>query len=276
MGVMLKSHVTTRSFLISLFGTVSLLLISLIPLAGATERQEDYRLGGGDVIRISVYEYPDLTTEIRISETGKISFPLVGEFTIAQLTVVEAERLIAKKLDEGGFIQQAQVTLLVEQFKSREMSVLGMVNKPGKYPLEKNINLLDALALAGGIASNLASDSALLLRENGEKITIDLYALLNGDTQQNHLLQAGDAFVIPKAPQFYIYGEVQRPGIYKLERNMTVTQAISAGGGLTPRGSERRPIIKRKNVEGREEELSVNGSEPVQVDDVLYIRESWF
>jgi polysaccharide export outer membrane protein len=115
------------------------------------------------------------------------------------------------------------------------------------------------------------------LHSNGSKVTIDLHALLAGDRTQNHAVTNGDVIVVPRAPMFYIYGEVQRPGSYKLEKNMSIAQAISAGGGLTAKGSESwpGPIVKRRDAEGKEQEIDVEGFSLLQADDVLYIKESW-
>lgn len=253
-----------------------LLCLVLLPRAYGAEAGEDYRLGAGDIIKVSVYEYPDLTTEMRVGEGGTISFPLIGEVQVVGLTPIEAERLIRQKLTDGGFIQQPNVTVLVEQFKSQEVRVLGVVNKPGTYPLEKPSTVLDALALAGGLMPGLAGDSASLVRDGGEKIAVDLYALLEGDLSHNHPIKTGDTLIVPKAPQFYIYGEVLRPGIYKLEHGMTMSRAISTGGGLTPKGTEWWPVVKRRSPDGKEEEIDVEGDDLLQADDVVYIRESWF
>lgn len=265
------------------------LLMTVATLAWSAEPAEDARLGAGDLVKISVYGYPDLTTETRVSETGNISFPLAGMIKVKGLSVHEAERVIGQLLAEGGFIELPQVTLLVEQFLSQEVSVLGFVNKPGRIPLDKPSRLLDVLASAGGLATasgsgtaggsgtaTTAAETATLIRKGGDKVEVDLRALFEGDMSLNHEVHGGDAIYVPGAPPFYVYGEVQHPGVYKLVRNMTVTQAISAAGGLTPKGTEWRPIVKRKNAQGGEDEISVIGSDQLRADDVLYIRESWF
>jgi polysaccharide export outer membrane protein len=135
---------------------------------------------------------------------------------------------------------------------------------------------MDLLAEAGGVVNSIAADEATLLRADGSKRTIDLFALFEGDLAQNPAVAAGDTIYVPRAAQFYVYGEVQRPGTYRLERNMTVSQAISAGGGLTPRGTERRATVKRRNEQGKEERIGVKGSDLLQPDDVLVIKESLF
>ena len=115
-----------------------------------------------------------------------------------------------------------------------------------------------------------------MTRRDGKVLKIDLGALFAGDSRQNVLVAAGDTIFVPRAPQFYVYGEVQKAGVYQLQNHMTVAQAISAGGGLTSRGSQRRIILKRRNDQGREYETSIKTSEMLQPDDVLFVKESIF
>lgn len=261
-----------------LLTAIVLLGFGVIKIVWSAELNQDYRLGSGDVIKISVYEYPDLTTEMRVSETGNVSFPLIGEVILGGKAVGEAERLIAQRLNDGGFINKPQVTIVVVQFVSQKINVLGLVNKPGSYSLEEASHVIDLLAQAGGVTVPSAADFATLLHSDGTKVNIDLNALLAGEAAQNHVVSNGDVIFVPRAPMFYIYGEVQRPGSYKLEKNMSVTQAISTGGGLTPKGTDGwpGPIVKRRDAEGKEQKIDVEGSTLLRVDDVLYINESWF
>lgn len=265
--------INIKTFLIALV----LLGLGVVKTTSAVELSQDYRLGSGDVIKISVYEYPDLTTEMRLSETGNVSFPLIGEVNLNGKAVGEAEHLIVKRLNDGGFVKSPQVTIVVVQFVSQKINVLGFVNRPGKYSLEQTSNIIDLLALAGGVMVPSAADVATLLHHNGTKVTVDLSALLTGDGAQNHVVTNGDVIYVPRAPMFYIYGEVQRPGFYKLEKNLSVTQAIALGSGLTPKGAEHwpGPVIKRRNAEGKEQVIEVDGSTLLQADDVLYLKESW-
>lgn len=236
----------------------------------------DYRIGPGDVIKVNVFGHPDLGNELRVSQAGFISFPLIGEVKVAGLATGEAERQIAGRLESGGFLRQPQISVLVSQFESQKIAVMGQVIKPGQYPLERSSRVLEFLAAAGGVDNATAGDQAVLLRRDGQRVPVDLHLLFEGDAAQNFALDAGDTIYVPRAPQFYIYGEVQKPGVYRLERNMTVSQAITAGGGLTVRGTERRPLVKRRGDDGKERELVVGGSDLLQRDDVLYIKESWF
>jgi polysaccharide biosynthesis/export protein len=184
---------------------------------------------------------------------------------------------VAHALESGGFVRQAQVSILIEDYQSQRFSVLGQVAKPGQYPLVTKTNVMGALAAAGGTVNLIAADEATLLRGDGTHVGVDLISLFEGDARQNLTIGAGDTLYVPKAAQFYIYGEVQHPGAYRLERGMTVSQAISAGGGLTARGTDRRVVAKRREYKaGKEKEVPLDDADLVQPDDVLRVREKLF
>ena len=182
-------------------------------------------------------------------------------------------------LEAGGFLKNAQVNMVVLQFASQQISILGNVLKPGRYPLEQRINLVEALALAGGINPAGADTVTVLARKGGNlaRHEIDVDALLRGgDASSNLELAAGDVLYVPRAPMFYVYGEVQRPGAFRLERNMMVVQALATGGGLTMRGTERGLRIKRRNADGMLEIIEAGANDLLRAEDVLVVRESLF
>lgn len=251
-------------------------LVACAIVATAWGATEDYRLGSGDLLRINVFGYPDMAADVRVDESGSVRYALVGALPVRGLATRDVEATLAKRLTDGGFIRDAQVSVLVVDYRSQKVAVLGQVAKPGQYPLTKPSTVLDLLAEAGGAINMVAADEANLLHADGSKSRVDLYALFNGDHEQNAFVSGGDTIYVPRAAQFYVYGEVQRPGTYRLERQMTVSQAISAGGGLSQRGTERRAIVKRRDARGREVHVSVRGSDLLQPDDVLLIKESMF
>ena len=253
---------------------LGLLVLALGSVAG--QAASDYRLGAGDLLKISTFGYNDLAAEVRVSESGNITFPLIGQVQVEGLSTRDAESLIAEKLQAGAFITKAQVSVLIVEYQSQKVSVMGQVIKPGQYFLDGSTRILDLLAKAGGVADETAADRAILLRHNGQSQVIDLEALFSGDASQNPLVATGDTINVPRAPRFYIYGEVQKPGAYRLDRNMTLSRAISAGGGLTARGSERRAVVKRRDKSGRELTTSIESADPIREDDVLYVKESLF
>jgi polysaccharide export outer membrane protein len=336
---------------------MALLLGVWIQMASAEDA--NYLLGPGDVLKIDVYSNPDLALETRVTESGLINFPLVGEVQVGGITSFAAEKKIAELLKRGGFIKEPQVNILVTQFQSKLISVLGSVNKPGRYPLDRSTNLADLLALSGGVSSD-GSDMITVINKSG-KTQYDLrniigkgdnlqnVALVGGETvyvhardiavlgQVNHPgkysigvgvrtvadflsaaggisstgsdiaivttlrngafnrheididslfrtgnnsanleLESGDSIYVPRMPMAYIYGEVQKPGSFRIERNMAVVQALALGGGPTVRGTQRNIQLYRRNVEDVMVKIPVNLTDPVQQDDVLYVQESLF
>ncbi len=248
---------------------------------GAIAQQgRGYVLGPGDVVKITVFQNPDMTTEARISEEGKITFPLIGQVEIGGVTPAAAEARIAGRLNAGGFVLNPQVNMVVSQFRSRMVSVLGQVGKPGRYPIEeRSATIADMLATAGGVLPT-GGEEVVVVRKKGdqeEKIVVDLDAgLTSGNLVPNVELENDDTLYVPRAPVFYIYGEVGKPGQYRLERGTTVMQAISAGGGISVRGSDKRIRINRTEPDGKIKTIDVSLSEPVQRNDVIYVRESIF
>ncbi|WP_306391142.1 polysaccharide biosynthesis/export family protein [Telluria beijingensis] len=141
-------------------GAAFMLGISMgIGAAGAAE----VLLGAGDVVKLSVYGSPDLSIETRVSESGHITFPLLGQVAVGGLSVAAAERKIAGQLEKGGYLKRAQVNMLVTTLASQQVSVLGHVNRPGRYPVEGRRKVLDMLALAGGIHGDGGDMISLLL-----------------------------------------------------------------------------------------------------------------
>jgi len=248
-------------------------------LSAAGAGAADLALGRGDVLKITVFGSPELSLDTKVAESGKISYPLLGEISVEGLAPAEAERKIAKALETGGFVRRPQVNIFVTAFQSQQISVLGLVNRPGRYPVDGHRTLIDMLALAGGIGTD-GSDSIFLIRTRNGKTTkdvIDLPDMMHSaDLQSNVDLQGGDIVYVERVPHFYIYGEVQRPGVYRLEKNMTVIQALSAGGGLNPRGTERGVRIKRMNTQGKLEVVSVSHGDVLLPGDVVYVQESLF
>ncbi len=239
----------------------------------------EYVLATGDLVRVTVYDHPDLSTETRVNEQGSILFPLVGEVPVMGKTASDASGRIAKALAAGGFIRSPQVNLVVVEFKGQEVSVLGQVNRPGKFPLQKASRLVEVLALAGGVTANGADSLILVSNQDGKSTrkVIDLLALFKDGAQElNVPISNDDILFVPREPRYYIYGEVQRPGAFRLEKNMSLVQALSVGGGLTARGTQKGIKIMRRNAEGEMQEIDARLADLLQTDDVIFVKESLF
>lgn len=256
------------SWLIPIF-----LLISIKP-AGATGL-----IGAGDLLSISVYGHEDLKTETRVGDEGRIHFPLIGVVSAGGKSSMELEEELAVRLIRDGFIHDAQVSVAVTEHLSQQVSLLGQVNKPGRYPLEANTSAIDLIAMAGGI-NDLGDEIVVHTRNAGGKLqkqVINLKDILDASEQAASIqLQSGDVLFVPKAPVFYVYGEVLKPGGYRLQTDTSIVQALSLGGGLTPRGSESQITIKRRDPSGKLMEIDAEASDTVLKDDVVHVGERWF
>ncbi len=259
-------------------------LLSMVLMAAGLAHaapQADYVLGAGDVIRVTVFQNPDLTLDARISEGGVISYPLLGTVKLGGLSVGDAEKKLADGLRTGNFLKQPQVSILVSQVKGNLVSVLGLVNRPGRYPLESgSTRLSDVLAQAGGIVAVQGSDIVVVSgKRNGKafrkEIDFPLVFAASGTTE-DFLLENSDAIWVDRAPYVYIYGEVLRGGALRLERDMTLLQALASVGGLTQRGTDKGIRVHRRDASGTVQILQPGLNDKLKVNDVIYVKESLF
>jgi polysaccharide export outer membrane protein len=263
------------------FCSVSPLTQAQAPAASsAAPAANEYKLGSGDVIRINVYQNPDLTLETRVTEAGIITYPLLGAIRIGGLGVTAAEKSIGDGLRNGNFVKQPQVTIVVLQVRGNQASVLGQVNRPGRFPIEvADMRLTDLLATAGGTSVTGADRVVLSGTRNGAayRTEVDLPTLFGpGGRDQDVVVQNGDTLWVDRQPLIFIYGEVQRPGSTRLERGMTVMQALATGGGLNLRGTERGIRVHRKGADGKVQVLQPKMDDTLLEGDVVFVQESLF
>jgi polysaccharide biosynthesis/export protein len=268
------------------FAALAVSFVWVILLTGATAVRaqaptlQEYHVGPGDILKISVFKSPDLSLEVRVSETGTISYPLIGSVQLNDLTLPAAEHKIAQLLRDGGFVVNPQVSILLTQAFGNQVSVLGDVNKPGRYPLDAaGGHLSGVLATAGGVLPTGGNVAIVTGLRNGKPFRRDIdfvKASLEGNTAEDILLAGGDTVYVNRQPVFYIYGEVQKPGQYRLERDMTVMQALAVGGGITTKGTRRGIALHRRDAHGKVNEIDVKLDDDVKDADVIYVKESLF
>src|ERR1700682_2604154 len=258
----------------------ALLCLVVIAVSDNSCAQSRAILGPGDSVRVTVFQNPDLATEARISERGTLAFPLIGEVALGGLTPSDAAARIAEHLARGKFVVNPQVSVNVVEVRSRQVSILGQVARPGRYALDAvRTSLTDALALAGGVNATGDDNITLMVHRDGKPRTLEINVpaiFRTGDLSQDIELEPGDTIFVPRAPTFYIYGEVQRAGAYRLEPAMTVMQALSVGGGVTPRGTERGVKVNRRIGDEAVRKLEVTLNDRVQAGDVIYVAERLF
>lgn len=237
-------------------------------------------LGPGDSVTMHVFGQPDMDTVLGVADDGSIRVPLAGAIPVGGLSPESAARRVEKAFKDGGFFIDPHVTLTVTQSLSQRVSVLGEVKTPGRYPVDAKTTIIDLLAQAGG-ETEFASDTVYVLRPDAtgtvKRYPVSVKGLVgSGPLTPTQLLRAGDSVYVPRAEQFFILGEVQKPAMYKLEPNLTVIQAISVAGGVTPKGSDRRVEIKRVGKNGEQVVVKAHANDLVQPDDVIRVKESIF
>jgi polysaccharide export outer membrane protein len=255
-------------------------VVSILLFAASGSYAQEYQLGAGDSIRITAYNNPDLTTEAQIAEDGSIPFPLLGRVVLGGLTKAAAEQHLSKLLTDGGFLREPAINLAVTEYRSQQVSILGAVARPGKYPISTATTALDIIAQAGGILDTGSSSIRLVQRDkSGQSVQRDIdldQMVAAGDTSIDLTVRNGDVIFVAAQPVFYIYGEVQKPGAYPLQRDMTIRQAIATGGGLTVRGTERGLRVSRRNGSGKTEVYRAKLTDSLVAGDVVQVKESLF
>ena len=246
---------------------VMVFLLSALALPGLAQTPD--KLGAGDVVHVTVFQQPDLTTDARVNEQGAISMPLIGAIKVGGQTTSEAAQAISEALKEGKFLKAPQVAVALTTVRSRQVSMLGLIVRPGRYPLEEaHTRLPDLIAAAGGIAAG--GDETITVIRDGKAQKVNALA-------KDFELKGGDTIYVSSAPVFYIYGEVMHAGAYPVKAGMSVMQAISLGGGITPRGSESRIKLRRPTADGKGTmEFDVSPITQVLPNDVIVIKEALF
>jgi len=268
-----------------MFRTLSVLALILFTLSPGTSQGQDYVIGENDVLRVTVYDHPDLTSLVRVSANGTIMFPLIGRVSVADLSVDGVEKRLRDLLADG-YIVNPIVSVFIEDYRSRKVTILGEVAKPGLYELTGDSTLLEIISKAGGLTPG-AGERAVIKRalpnaKGGETsdesgtIAIDMNRLVEeGDNTLNLSVDDGDSIYIPRAGNFFVTGEVERPGSYKYEEGLTVLKAITTASGFTSKAARGKVRLIRR-VDGVDTTVRVNMDDPVRPDDVLDVPTSFF
>lgn len=264
----------------TLFFAISLFLYCIHPLAAFGQ---EYIIGESDLLHITVYDNPDLTTDARVTGEGMITFPLIGELQVGGLTTAEAQKKIAELLQKG-FIKKPQVSVFIAEYKSKKVTALGEFNKPGLVELKGNATLMEVISNAGGVTTN-AGDVIVIQRQvlkpgtdtkKEVTITIDLTKLLEGaKITENLNVVDGDSIYVPRAAFVYVTGEVRTPGAYKITKGLTVLRSITLAGGFTEKAWKGRTNIIRKEGTG-EKNIDAKMEDLVKPDDVVVVPQSFF
>jgi polysaccharide export outer membrane protein len=263
--------------------------LAIASLARLPEQFVDYKIGPSDVLEIGVFQWElaeeTKTLPARVSQEGTISLPLIGDLEVKEKTVREVRSMIEDKLRAGDFIKNPRVSVVISEFRSKRIAVVGSVRDPGTYTLRTNVTqLVDILSLAGGLADTAGAYLQVVRTREGQSekqtITIDLVDLLEkGDLTLNMVLSDGDVVNVPAAPRFYVHGFVRAPGAFELKRETTVLEAIALAGGLDrPNASPGHAVLRRgdEDVPLDLDDIAA-GKDPnvyLQANDVLEVRQT--
>ncbi len=239
-------------------------VINTTLLNSAETGTSTYKIGAKDLITINVFDVPELNITVRVGEDGTIALPLLGNIEIEGLTRAGVEKKLATLLEEK-YLKNAQVTVFIKEYQSKRVSIIGAVEKTGKYELLGEMTLLELISTAGGLKGDAAKNIIIMRKlKNGDGISLKINLddlMLKGDPKLNIPLKAGDIVNIPavRFMNIYIFGEVSKPGHLKMikDDNNTLLKAIAQAGGFTPRARKGSILIKRK-VEGKERKIRIN------------------
>jgi polysaccharide export outer membrane protein len=248
---------------------------------------QDYRIGPGDILRVTVYGHDDLTQTVVVQPNGSFVFPLIGPVAAAPATPAEVEGKVTKLLAKG-LIRDPKVTVVVQEYRSKVVFVVGEVTRPGSYPLAGRTNVVEILARAGPLSPNAGSDVIVVrprarvdrpvlpdAAQQAEVLRVDMRAVRAGRLDQNLLLQPNDTVFVPEATRFFVSGEVRNPGAFPFNAGLTVRQAVSLAGGFTEDASTKSPRVVRQ-VLGKAKELKVKLDDPIQPGDTVVIKARLF
>jgi len=255
-----------------------------------------YRVGPGDVLDIRVFNHPELSGERRVNEAGRIRLPFIDEFQVACMTEAEIAQRITDRYKK--FLRDPQIDVFMKEYKSLPVAVIGAVNQPSRFQLQRRVRLLELLSYAGG-PSNRAGNIIHIIHSNDYDFcqanpdggtvaadagkpanqtedpeggtlsiltaltSVNLRDLLGGKIDSNLYIQPGDIVSVPEADQIFVTGSVNRPGAYSLTAKITLTQAVAMAGGINMEGAKNRVRLIRQDAN------SDNRSEKVyNLDDI--------
>lgn len=260
--------------------TIYKLLMMCILLATPVwaQDQEAYLLGPHDQIEVRVFREADLSTLARIQSDNSILMPVIGRVVVGGLTEQDAVKRIQQALIDGGVVQEPAVTLRISAYGSKRVAVLGYAVSPGTYYLDRTSTISDVLAGAGG--AQVEGADFLYFTDydpatgQSERIKLVIQDILgDGSTDLDRPMGNGDKIYIPRAPVFYIYGQVKAPGTYRLFPGMTAEQALATAGGVTEMG--KASSLNFRSAQS-EKMSKIKLGEKISANYVLFVPERFF
>lgn len=259
----------------------------IVPASASRAQVSDkaYIIGPEDVLEIQVWERKDLNQTVFVRPDGRTSLPLVGEIMVAGKTVQELQDHLAQVYDKTS--QNAVVTVIVREIKSRPVYFVGGFGRPGPMQLTRELSLMQAISIVGGVAPGGDAEKGYILRGD-KRIAVDFYKLFQkGDLTQNTQLEPGDTVVVPIADMVFVQGEVRAPSPVKYTTDLTVLKAITQAGGLTPLAAAGRVDLLRGRTGEKKERIRIdvdkiikspeeNPDVGLKPEDIIYVPQRLF
>jgi polysaccharide export outer membrane protein len=270
------------------------------PTVGSGNTGQGYRIGSGDILRIAVFGHDDLSQTVVVQPDGTVVFPLIGSVPVAEATPREVEARIASRLSKG-LIRDAQVSVLVQEYRSKVVYVVGEVMRPGTYPLAGDVRLVEVLARAGPLSPS-AGTEVVVVRPQGpidrpvlptevtaaangaagstagaqaKVLKVDITQIQGGNLAQNIALRANDTVFVPQAARIFVTGEVRNPGAFPFSAGITARQAVSLAGGFNEDASKGKAQVVR-TVDGRPRPVKIQLDDALRPGDTVLIKAKLF
>jgi polysaccharide export outer membrane protein len=246
---------------------------ALPPVSAAAQEStlaQEYVLGPGDVVEVSVLGREDFRTRTRVRPDGTILLPFLGEVAAGNRSTTELGQAVQTALRSGGYYANPVVNVEIVSYASRYITVLGSVTTPGLVPIDRAYRLSEIIARVGG-AREGGADYVILTNASGEERRFTIEAIATGTASEDPFVAPGDKVYVPKAQQFFIYGQVTNPGAFPIMPEPTLRKGVAAGGGVSATGTHRRIKVYRG---GRQVELGL--TDAIQPGDVIVVGERLF
>ena len=266
---------------------LGVLLAGSVVTTAFAQSAADYTIGAQDVLTVQVFDQPDLGGRYAVEADGTFSFPLIGRVKAGGITLRAFEEELKKKLADGYF-RNPQVTVAVEQYRSQRVFVMGEVRAPGPVSLTGGMTLIEALSRAGSTLATASGEVAIVRARQGAKgpvlpgqesdaeiLRASIRELEAGSLRQNIELRDGDTIFVPRSESAYVFGQVNSPGAYAIQKDTSVLQALSLAGGVTDNGAMNRIKVVRI-VAGEKREVRVKLSDIVRPGDTIIVPERYF
>jgi polysaccharide export outer membrane protein len=259
---------------------------------------KDYRIGAGDILRVTIYGHEDLSQTVLVQPNGRFAFPLIGVVEAAEATPAELEARIRSALAKG-LIRDPQITVVVQEYRSRIVYVVGEVTRPGAYALAGDTSVVEILSRAGPLSANASSEVVVVrpaaqvarpilptevatAKDAGaggtaqaEVLRVDMREIRAGRLDKNLALKANDTVFVPEAARIFVTGEVRSPGAFPFTSGLTVRQAVGLAGGFTEDASTGSARLVRE-LDGTTKTVKVKLEERLQPGDTVVVKAKLF